>query len=86
MGRKLEKMKKRLLSEPPDYSYYEASTLLSHLGFTVSTKGRASGSRVQFYREADKKSISLHKPHPSSIMDKGAVKDLKSFLLESGEL
>lgn len=86
MGTKLEKAKFRLLSEPSDYTYGEANTLLNHLGFKEFSKGKSSGSRVKYYRESDKKSILLHKPHPSNIMDKGAVKDLKSFLIEIGEI
>ena len=57
---RLDKAKERLKSIPKDYTYSEAKTLLSQLGFTESMKGKTSGSRVKFYREADGESILLH--------------------------
>jgi hypothetical protein len=83
---KLEKAKNRILQNPKDYTYTEAKNLLSQLGFLEFNKGKTSGSRVKFYREADKKVILLHKPHPVDIMKPGAVKDLVSFLSDLGEL
>jgi predicted RNA binding protein YcfA (HicA-like mRNA interferase family) len=83
---KLEKAKNRILQNPKDYTYTEAKNLLSQLGFLEFNKGKTSGSRVKFYREADKKVILLHKPHPGDIMKPGAVKDLVSFLSDLGEL
>ena len=49
-------------------------------------KGRTSGSRVQFYREADQEVVLLHKPHPGDVMKQGAVKQLFNFLTDLGEL
>lgn len=83
---KFEKSKQRLLSYPKDYTYSEAKSLLSQLGFLEYNKGKTSGSRVKFFREKDKKIILLHKPHPGDIMSVGAVKDLVSFFIELGEL
>ena len=80
------KARDRLLSLPKDYTYSEAKTLLSQLGFVEYTKGKTSGSRVKFYREKDQCCILLHIPHPQDIMDTGAVKDLANRLKESGEL
>ena len=83
---KLEKAKHRIKQKPKDYTYSEAKTFLSQLGFSEYTKGKTSGSRVKFYRETDQKIISLHKPHPGDVMDVGAVKDLVEYLEEIGEL
>ena len=56
------------------------------MGFEEFNKGKTSGSRVKFYREKDGRIIMLHKPHPTDIMDKGAVEDLVQKLKEMGEL
>ena len=56
------------------------------MGFIEWSKGRTSGSRVGFFREADKATILLHKPHPEDIMDRGAVGDLVDYLKGIGEL
>ena len=52
----------------------------------MNLQRKTSGSRVKFYREKDKKMISLHKPHPENEMCEGAVCDLVNFLKEIGEL
>ena len=64
----------------------EARYLLGKMGFEEFNKGKTSGSRVKFYRETDGRIVMLHKPHPTDIMDKGAVEDLVQKLKELGEL
>ena len=78
MGGKFDKLMERLSRIPSDFTYDEAKTILVHLGYYEDVKGKTSGSRVVFYREKDKASIMLHKPHPSNIMKRYAV----NFLLE----
>ncbi len=82
----LEKAIERLKACPKDYTYEEASALLSKLGFIQSNKGKTSGSRVCFFREKDGEKILLHKPHPQSTMRTYAVKDLRDYLTEIGEI
>ena len=81
----IEKAIQRIKSNPKDYTYDEAKSLLEHFGFIEDNKGKTSGSRVKYQRKTDKKLIMLHKPHPGSIMKTYNVKELKSFL-ESLEL
>ncbi len=83
---KYEKAKERIRQKPKDYTYTEAKYLLGKMGFIEWSKGRTSGSRVGFFREADKTTILLHKPHPEDIMDRGAVGDLVDYLKGIGEL
>ena len=47
MGRK-EKLLKRFLQLPKDFTFEETTTLLSYLGYDVHNKGRTSGSRIRF--------------------------------------
>ncbi len=81
-----EKAIERLKSCPKDYTFEEASALLSRMGFEEQNKGKTSGSRVRFYRAKDGKKIDLHKPHPQSIMKSYVVKELIKFLEDIGEL
>lgn len=83
---KLDKAKKKLLSEPKGYTYTDAKYLLSQLGFSEYSKGKTSGSRVKFYRDTDQKIILLHKPHPGDVMSVGATRSLLRYLKELGEL
>ncbi|MBE5954110.1 MAG: type II toxin-antitoxin system HicA family toxin [Lachnospiraceae bacterium] len=83
---KVDKAKARIKSKPKDYTYTEAKTLLSQLGFEEYSKGKTSGSRVKFYRKEDQKVILLHKPHPGDVMKLGAVKELVDFLSDLGEI
>ena len=82
----LEKALARIKSCPKDYTYDEARSLLERLDFVECNKGKTSGSRVSFYREADKKTVRLHKPHPQSTMQSYVVKELKNFLIDIGVL
>lgn len=83
MGKR-EKAKLRLKSEPSDYTFTEAKSLLISLGFEEYNKGKTSGSRVAFIRGEEK--IYLHKPHPGNEMKMYAVRQLKDKLEELGEL
>jgi hypothetical protein len=82
----LDKAKKRLVSLPRDYTFSEARQLLTHLGFVEYQKGKTSGSRVMFYRQADNVKILLHKPHPGDVMSIANTRDLCEKLIELGEL
>ena len=83
---KYEKLKERMMSIPSDFTYTELRTFLTHIGFVEINKGRTSGSRVLFYRQADSRGFLLHKPHPGDIMKKGALKQVVIQLKEWGEI
>ena len=76
LGSKFEKAKARLKSMPKDYRYGEAKKLLMSLGYFEYNKGRTSGSRVAFVKDAEgfQHRIMLHKPHPGDEMREYAVK------------
>ena len=83
---KIEKLKKRVLNIPRDFTYNEAKTLLNAFGFEEWTKGKTSGSRVRFYRKKDNAIIDLHKPHPGNVMQHYAVKLVVERLKGLGDL
>ena len=81
---KKEKLIKRLLSYPKDFTFEELATLLSRLGYTLKTAGKTGGSRVTFAKDSDY--IRLHKPHPRNILKQYQIDDIITALSERGLL
>lgn len=73
MSRK-EKILKRLLSMPKDFSWQELTQLLNSIGYSEIKLGKTSGSRVAFFNENTQHIIRLHKPHPDN--------NLKNYQIE----
>ena len=84
----LNKLKKRLLSLPNDFTYAEARSLLASLGFVESRKGKTTGSRVKFIRRhiSGTNIIMLHQPHPGNVLKNYVVKYLAAELRKYGDL
>ena len=59
-----EKLLKRLLARPKNFTYTELKKLLVSLGYIESQSGKTSGSRVAFIDKKANHIIRLHKPHP----------------------
>ena len=57
-----EKLLRRALSKPKDFTYAEAVTLVGYFDFLEDNCGKTSGSRIRFKR-ADGCYIIIHKPH-----------------------
>lgn len=76
---KKDKLIERFLKIPKDFHYDETVKLLKHFGFEEVKKGKTSGSRVKF-ENANGVPIMLHKPHPSGIMRKYQLKQIKEIL------
>jgi len=79
---KKEKLLKRLLSYPKDFTFDEAETLLSYYGFVLSNKGKTSGSRVKFVSNKTGLPLLLHKPHPSNILKPYQLEDIINKIQE----
>ena len=80
MGKK-EKLINKLLALPKDFTFEEAETLLTALGFVKSKKGKTSGSRVRFRK--GNVIIDLHKPHPRKDLLTYQLKDIIQHLKEA---
>ena len=83
---KKEKLKKRFLSKPKDFTYDELRSLLISLGFEENNKGKTSGSRVSFIHSVTKLPIDLHKPHPKNILKAYQVNQILEELEKQGLL
>jgi len=64
---------------PSDFHYDEKVKLLGYFGFEEEKKGKTSGSRVKFVNRQGVP-IMLHKPHPSGIMKKYQLKQIREVL------
>ncbi len=83
---KFEKAIKRIKTVPKDFTYDELKSLLVHLGFEESSKGKTSGSAICFFRKSDNRVFMFHKPHPGNIVKPVYIKKLLEYLKESGEI
>ena len=80
---KKEKLARRLLSRPIDFTFDELATLLRSFGYHMEMAGKTSGSRVIFYNEAGDY-VRLHKPHPRNTLKLYQIDDIISNLQERG--
>ncbi len=63
---KYDKLVTKLLNRNSVITYQEIKYLLLKLGYSESSKGKTSGSRVAYYNSETKHIIRLHKPHPGN--------------------
>jgi len=81
---KTEKLLKRFLTKPKDFTFEELGTTLKSFGYTEMKTGKTSGSRVTFYNKALDDMIKFHKPHPSSVMKQCYLKEIEKHLKDKG--
>ena len=82
---KKEKLIKRFLSEPKEFTFEELTTLLSFFGYSPNNKGKTSGSRCE-YISAGYRTITLHRPHPSNVLKTYQIQQIKELLKSEGLL
>jgi hypothetical protein len=80
-----EKLIRRLLSVPKDFTWEELSKVLIHFGYFEVKKGKTGGSRRKFADE-NRNVIVLHKPHPGNILKVYALKQIIAHLTEKGHV
>ena len=85
MGQK-DKLIAKLKSNPRNFTFDEAETLLGYFGYRRSNKGKTSGSRVMFINDDNKSKIILHKPHPRKDLLEYQVRQLVEQLKQEGLL
>jgi hypothetical protein len=79
-----EKLFKRFLKRPKDFSYDELATLLAGFGYKAAGTGKTAGSRVAFINENTKHIIRLHKPHPRTVMKMYQMAEVERELRAKG--
>ncbi|BFM39926.1 type II toxin-antitoxin system HicA family toxin [Synechocystis sp. LKSZ1] len=78
MSRK-EKLIKRLLARPKDFSWDELVSLLVALGFEEIATGKTGGSRRRFIH-SNGVTLALHKPHPQNILKRYQIEQVIELL------
>jgi hypothetical protein len=81
---KADKLLKRFLSKPKDFSYDEIKRLLKSFDYEESKMGKTSGSRVAFINSKTKHIIRLHKPHPKPELKHYQLNDIEEELRKRG--
>jgi len=76
---KKDKLIERFLKLPVDFHFHEVVRLLGYFNFTEIKKGKTSGSRVKFINDKGV-FLNIHKPHPSGIMKRYQLKQIKETL------
>ena len=77
-----EKLIKRFIRLPKDFTWEELVRLFGILGFAIDNKGKTSGSRALFVKGNEAHTV--HKPHPSNVLKRYALKQILDFLAEKG--
>jgi HicA toxin of bacterial toxin-antitoxin, len=80
-----DKLLKRLLGKPTDFTWDELKTLLLGFGFEEADTGKTGGSRRRFVN-ASGVVISLHKPHPREILKRYQIEQVIEILEREGFL
>lgn len=80
-----EKLLKRFLSKPKDFTYPELVKLLKFFGYEENTGGKTGGSSRSFVND-EKKVIFLHEPHPGNILKSYAIRNVINHLQENGDI
>ena len=81
-----QKILSHLKSNPKDFPFDEAESLLKTLGYKRLNKGKTSGSRVMFVNESTGSKIRLHKPHPGNILRSYQINQLLDHLTQEGHI
>ncbi|MBG1266171.1 type II toxin-antitoxin system HicA family toxin [Nostoc sp. WHI] len=76
-----EKLIKRFLSRPKDFTWEELVSLLSGFGFEEVSTGKTGGSRRRFLNDAGV-IMTLHKPHPQNILKRYQIEQIIEILQE----
>ena len=81
MSRK-DKLLKRFLSLPEDFTFSEIVSLLGFFNFFEAKSGKTTGSAVRFKnKDFPNEPIIFHKPHPQNIIKIYVLKSIVSCLI-----
>ena len=83
---RFEKLLKRFLSKPKDFSYDELTRLLASLGYEKVGIGKTAGSRVAFVNPETRHIIKLHRPHPRPELKRYQLDDIEETLRNKGAI
>jgi len=82
---KVTKLILRFLNKPKDLTWDELVIVLNYYGYYEIATGKTGGSRRKF-SNATKMIISLHKPHPKTIVKSYVIDQVINHLKEKGDI
>lgn len=74
-----EKLVKRFLDRPADFTWDELNAMLKGLGYVQSKAGKTGGSRVRF-EHPKAGMIILHRPHPTPFLKRYIIDQIIEVL------
>ena len=80
---KIDKLLKKFISNPKDFTYEELVQSLKHFGYTELKTGKTSGSAVRFKNNSND-IIMFHKPHPGNIIKSYVIDQIIEKLERNG--
>jgi hypothetical protein len=80
------KILRRFLTKPVDFTFDEMSRLLKDFGYKEIRTGKTAGSRLAFVNRASGHIIRLHKPHPGNALKRYQLDFLEEELRAKGKL
>lgn len=81
---KKEKLVKRLLKLPKDFTFDEMESLLSYSGYKL--KQGNPGSGIKFIKAGSNETINFHKSHPNGILKRYILEQVIGKLRKDGLL
>ena len=82
---KHDKLIKRFLAHPVDFTWDEVTALLMGFGYTKVKAGNTGGSRVRFDHRTSYPII-LHRPHPAPTLKRYQIEQVEEILRRGGLL
>ena len=79
-----EKLLRRFLSRPKDFTFDELITLLKGFGYEQMKSGKTGGSRIAFFNQNSKRIIRLHRPHPQNTLKRYQILELEKEFKSKG--
>ena len=80
-----EKLLKRLIAVPNDFTWEELIKVLAQFGYQEKKGGKTGGSRRRFI-DNNKNIITLHKPHPANIVKNYTLREVIEHLKLKGHI
>lgn len=81
---KKDKLIRRLLKKPKDFTFDEMESLLSYFDYELKQGGTGSG--VKFLKIGSNDVINFHKPHPNGILKRYVLNQVIEKLRKDGLL
>jgi hypothetical protein len=79
-----DKLIKRFLAMPKDFTFDEMIRLFVAFGFEVDNKGGTSGSRLALVNRVRGLSYNMHRPHPDNAIKMYVMRQVMEFMVETG--